>query len=202
MADIYANDLPVDSTPDATARALLVDAAGTLLIQGPTETERAAQFATAAQGDLADTATQPGDFSAQTWTPTWTNLTVGNGTVNAHYQTTGNLVTFQMKLTFGSTTSISGGGVSMSLPVTPADIEEAKMTMQGYARQYYITSVVNYRYMAYDDGAGKIRFTKMYDQNNAVRFADTTTTQFLLSPGYPFNFYETDVFAFSGMYRI
>ena len=50
MADIYANDLPVDSTPDATARALLVDAAGTLLIQGPTETERAAQFATASQG--------------------------------------------------------------------------------------------------------------------------------------------------------
>lgn len=58
MPDIYANDLPVDDNPDSTARALLVDASGTLLIQGPTEYNRAQQFATADQGMLAEGALQ------------------------------------------------------------------------------------------------------------------------------------------------
>jgi len=53
----------------------------------------------------------------QTWSPTWTNLTIGNATVTYKYAQIGKTVLFNIHLKFGSTTSISGT-VSFSLPVT------------------------------------------------------------------------------------
>lgn len=53
------------------------------------------------------------------WTPTWTNLSVGNGTRTARYIQTGNNVSADVHLTFGNTTSISGS-VSISVPVPAA----------------------------------------------------------------------------------
>lgn len=53
----------------------------------------------------------------QSWTPTWTNLTVGNGTVTAKYVQIGKSIQFKLSLVWGSTTSISGT-VSVTLPVT------------------------------------------------------------------------------------
>lgn len=41
------------------------------------------------------------------YTPTWTNLTVGNATQESHYIAAGKLYIVRVKLTFGSTTSIS-----------------------------------------------------------------------------------------------
>lgn len=55
----------------------------------------------------------------QSWTPTWTNLTVGNGTVTARYIQTGKTVCYRVFILFGSTTSISGS-VEFTLPVTAA----------------------------------------------------------------------------------
>ena len=43
----------------------------------------------------------------QTWTPTYTNISVGNGTVVARYQQIGKLVNVEFRLSFGSTTTIS-----------------------------------------------------------------------------------------------
>lgn len=45
------------------------------------------------------------------WTPSWTNLTVGNGTNEGAYLQIGKLVFFRAYLVFGSTTSISGSVV-------------------------------------------------------------------------------------------
>jgi hypothetical protein len=42
----------------------------------------------------------------QTWTPTYTRLTIGNGTVVARYQQIGKTINFFWKLTWGSTTSV------------------------------------------------------------------------------------------------
>ena len=53
-----------------------------------------------------------------TWTPTWTNLTIGNGTTIAKFQQRGTLVTGYLKFTFGSTSSIDSSNVLISLPVT------------------------------------------------------------------------------------
>ena len=53
-----------------------------------------------------------------TWTPSFTNLTVGNGTVTARYVRVQNLVFTQFKLVFGSTTSISAVNPTFTLPIT------------------------------------------------------------------------------------
>lgn len=51
------------------------------------------------------------------WTPSWTNLTAGNGVNSSVFQQFGNTVLFRLKFTLGSSSSVSGS-VSFSLPVT------------------------------------------------------------------------------------
>jgi hypothetical protein len=52
------------------------------------------------------------------YTPSWTNLNVGNGTVTAKYKQIGKTVNFSVYLVFGTTTSVTGD-VRVSLPVAP-----------------------------------------------------------------------------------
>lgn len=54
----------------------------------------------------------------QSWTPTWTGLTVGNATVSAKYVQVGKTVNFRLTVTFGTTTSIASGNTRFSFPVT------------------------------------------------------------------------------------
>ncbi len=51
------------------------------------------------------------------WTPTWTNLSVGNGTVEAKSTQMGKYVVCRVSVVFGSTTSVSGD-ISFTLPAT------------------------------------------------------------------------------------
>jgi hypothetical protein len=53
-----------------------------------------------------------------TWTPSFSNLTVGNGTVTARYQQVGKTLNFEFKFTMGSTSSM-GSVPNFSLPATP-----------------------------------------------------------------------------------
>jgi hypothetical protein len=53
-----------------------------------------------------------------TWTPSWSNLTVGNATQTAQYSQTGDLVFAQIRLIWGTTTSISGTVGIGNMPVT------------------------------------------------------------------------------------
>lgn len=53
------------------------------------------------------------------WTPTWTNLTVGDGTLAAKFIRSGNLIQCRLSFVLGATSSISGS-VSFTLPVTSA----------------------------------------------------------------------------------
>ena len=55
-------------------------------------------------------------YAWQTWTPSYLNLTVGNGTVTSKYVKIDKTVTAYWKIVFGSTTSISGN-VYLSLPL-------------------------------------------------------------------------------------
>jgi putative exporter of polyketide antibiotics len=54
------------------------------------------------------------------YTPTWGNLTVGNGTATFRYGRVQDLIHVHGKLLFGSTTSVTGN-VTMALPVTAGD---------------------------------------------------------------------------------
>lgn len=53
----------------------------------------------------------------QAYTPVFTNLSVGNGTLAGKYFKFGDLAVFRIDLVFGTTTSISGS-VSVTFPVT------------------------------------------------------------------------------------
>ena len=59
--------------------------------------------------------------TATAYTPTLTNLTLGNGTLNAKYVRINKFIFGQISLVFGSTT-IMGSSPSFSLPVTGATI--------------------------------------------------------------------------------
>jgi hypothetical protein len=61
------------------------------------------------------------DPASVAYTPTFTNLTVGNGTLDFIYIQVGKLVFVQGGILFGSTTSISGN-VDITLPVTAASV--------------------------------------------------------------------------------
>lgn len=59
------------------------------------------------------------DFTAwQSWTPSFTNFTLGNGTINyARYSKIGSTVHFRIRVTLGSTSSVTGR-IAISLPTT------------------------------------------------------------------------------------
>ena len=76
--------------------------------------------------NLTDTSVTPAKLQTgtgsgwawQTWTPTWTNLTVGNGVVNySKYIQTGKTVVAKYSLTLGTTSSI-GSAPNFTVPVT------------------------------------------------------------------------------------
>jgi len=52
-----------------------------------------------------------------TWTPTFTNFTLGNGTATARYAQIGKLVHCQLKVVLGSTSSVTGL-IEFTLPIT------------------------------------------------------------------------------------
>lgn len=68
---------------------------------------------------FAESVEEP-EVSAQTWTPTFTNLTVGNGSFDRqHYRIAGGVLTWELGFLFGSTTTVSST-VSFTLPQAAA----------------------------------------------------------------------------------
>ena len=61
----------------------------------------------------------PFDIEVTGYTPTLTNVTLGNGTIIGRYQRVGAYCIFGIHLVFGSTTSVSGN-IGFSLPFTAA----------------------------------------------------------------------------------
>jgi hypothetical protein len=53
----------------------------------------------------------------QSWTPTTTNLTLGNGVIVAKYTQVGKTIRFRVSYKHGSTSSIGGGLITLTLPV-------------------------------------------------------------------------------------
>lgn len=74
------------------------------------------------------------------WTPTWSNLTVGNGTVTARYIQVGKTVFFRLYIVFGNTSAVTGD-VQFSPPVAPTTyaLSGAAFNVVGRAR-FDITS--------------------------------------------------------------
>ena len=66
----------------------------------------------------------------QTYTPTWTNLTVGNGTSTGKYIQIGKTVFFRASVVFGST-SVMSSPPSVTLPVTSVSYTTAYTAVIG-----------------------------------------------------------------------
>ena len=113
--------IPVVTNTVATA----FDAAGDLVYGTGADTFTKLSLGTAGQVLKVNSgATAPewgaaggGGATWTTWTPSWDNLTVGNGTVTARYIQIDKVVFFSLKLVFGSTTSVSARP-QFTLPVS------------------------------------------------------------------------------------
>lgn len=88
--------------------ANLVDPLSTSLLSSPSHAGQ--------HTEINDALQTLGTYTA--FTPSWTNLTVGNATQNFRFTQYNKMVHYYGQLTFGSTTSITGV-VSCSLPVIP-----------------------------------------------------------------------------------
>ena len=75
---------------------------------------------------------QIGDY--ESWTPTLTNITLGNGTVNAHYAQVNEFVHFEIEFEMGSTTSLSTTSMGFSVPVAYAGTLTFPVVGSGWTR--------------------------------------------------------------------
>lgn len=72
-------------------------------------------------------------WAYQSYTPTFTNLTVGNGTLSGKYTQIGKHIAFYFSLIWGTTTSVSGS-VSFTLPVTSVAVSGSQAGVLGTAK--------------------------------------------------------------------
>lgn len=124
-----------------------------------------------------------------TWTPSLSNVVIGNGTIVARYQQTGNVVSFSVKVTFGSTTTISGSP-AISLPIA------------ANSQAYFIVQITDAGVAGYT-GNGIIPtadLSKIY-----LDLIDTTSSRAIsaaFSSTSPFTWGTGDNFTVSGSYEV
>jgi hypothetical protein len=85
----------------------------------------ASQVLTVSGGGIPSWATPAAaGFTFTAWTPTFTNISVGNGSYTARYGTSGKFTHFEISFLLGSTSSVSNGA-KFSLPTTPKTTSNA-----------------------------------------------------------------------------
>lgn len=136
------------------------------------------------------------DWAWQSWTPTWVNLTVGNGVVEGKYIQIGKTVIFSLELTAGTTTSLSGG-VAATLPVTAVTqkpnrpIGSAMITDSGVANYPALVNI--------SDENGGASTTKMAFYYGIA--SGTYVTSSIATNALPFAIANTDLIVATGVYQ-
>lgn len=129
----------------------------------------------------------------QTWSPTLTNLTEGNGTEVARYVRQGKTVHCYYSLTFGSTSSISGIP-EITLPVTGSS-------------NYIDFMFIGQAFMRDDSGnifQGVVRFNSTARNEVQVMALDAASADVFAAStgsGSPFTWTTSDVLAFYATYE-
>jgi hypothetical protein len=142
-------------------------------------------------GDVLTAAELNGIGEKTAYTPTFTNLTLGNGTLTADFYRVQNVVTVAVNVVFGSTTSISGD-VSVTLPIARAAAGGLQLATVFLGD----TGFANY--------VGVIIFTATLGSVTVRNMVpDVTRTQSLpLSATAPFTWATTDVLRFTAQYEV
>lgn len=128
----------------------------------------------------------------QSWTPTLTNLTLGNGSVTASYIQTGKTVFFKFKFVLGTTSAV-GTSPTITLPVTA--------TSTGMSGNSIIGDV-----SFLDNGAAQYRGSFYYlSTTTGIIAANVASTTYLsiasVTSAAPFTFGSTDEICISGTYE-
>jgi hypothetical protein len=123
--------------------------------------------------------------SWSSWTPTWTNLTVGDGTVTAKYFKLGKLIFFELHLVLGSTTSV-GGAVSVDLPVNAA-------ATTSFIAGFGEASDAN--------GLRYSTFSRLTGADAMALYAHDGTSMVAIDTTAPFVWAQTDGLALTGFYE-
>lgn len=124
------------------------------------------------------------------WTPTWTNLTVGSGTVVARYVQVGKTVHYYLQFTFGAGSSV--GDTIFSLPVTAASTVAT-------------TSIIGMAHIS-DTGTINLRgFAWLNSSTTGRLFAELASGTYVglavLSSTVPMTWANTDFFIITGSYE-
>lgn len=82
---------------------------------------------TVTNANLSTTAGQIG-AAWVAWTPTWTNLTIGNGTNDAKFLQVGKLIYYRLVTTLGSTSAV-GTGPTFTLPITSITVPSTTLAI-------------------------------------------------------------------------
>ena len=124
-------------------------------------------------------------FTFASYTPTYTNLTVGNGTVTSRYGQSGKFVFFYWRLVLGSTSSI-GGAPKITVPVTALNINPV-------GSAYYLDAAT----------AEFIGQTRFFDTSNLQLIAPQSCTNSSagLSASFPFTWTTSDEIRFTIVYE-
>ena len=125
-----------------------------------------------------------------TWTPTWSNLTVGNGTVVARYQQIGKTVNYYLQFTMGSTSAVTGR-IIWTLPVTPN---------QSFAGGLGTAVLVDSGVGGYPGFLGGWSATQSY--LSASNSSGTYATESATSATVPFTWAVNDFFFLNSSYEV
>lgn len=98
----------------------------------------------------ADLSTTPGELGGEwkEWTPTWTNLTVGNAVQSFFYTQIGKTVHIKGYITLGSTSSM-GTGPILTLPVTAKSVNKGTASGSSQFGQIKIEDNTTTNYLGY-----------------------------------------------------
>lgn len=125
-----------------------------------------------------------GSIAWTSYTPTLTNLTLGNGTLTFTYQQVGKIVNVRGRFSLGSTSAVTGSA-TFSLPVTPTGF--------AYGSANILAAGANYGAVSYLSGTTVVVSTF----NAAGTYAARTNT----SATIPATFTTADAISFSLTYE-
>jgi hypothetical protein len=128
------------------------------------------------------------------WTPSWTNLTVGNATQTARYSQSGKTVFFSLKLVLGSTSSVASNP-NFSWPVAAASQTAAET---GVVQVFYLDAGTAI-YLGAADVRG--RSTTVCRINGTTGTVQLQEQDRAVSSTVPFTWTTSDTIWVMGMYE-
>ena len=128
------------------------------------------------------------------WTPTWTNLTVGNATQTARYSQSGKNVFFSLKLVLGSTSSV-GTQPTFTWPVAAASTDAAQSAL---TKVVYLDASAQIIMGATDPRSSTTALTKLNATTGTVQLQDQDRA---VNSTTPFTWVTSDTIWVMGSYE-